>query len=298
MKKILSITGAMIFASVFLIIAGCGEKEKKIIPVMLKPSSTVISGAFTDVFEVVDGGYTLEKNYRDDEFDGARIQIQIRRTDKEYEFDKNAVSSFICQFFDENQSPCATIDISEGYGSQAFTQLKNLKPNQTGVIEFYHNTIGITEEGASKAKTFTLSSTIETKDGEQIAEKEITVKPDTSTITGELTDVYEIVPGNYILEKEFNDKSEFTGCRLKLQLIKTSKKYSFAGDSYHKLTCQFFDEKKMPCAKIFSSGYQLNEMKNLKPTQTTWVEFYCNTIGINEDEADKARTFTMSSIIE
>jgi len=154
MKKIMTIFGAILFASV--IFTSCGGEKKEI---SVKPSSTAVKGDLSDLFEVVDGAYQIEKKYYENKFDGIYLKVQIKKTNKE--FDKNSEATLYCELLADNQSP---IGSKLKIYSYELTEMINLKPNETAWVKFYINTIGINEEEVEKVKSFTLSSTLEKRE--------------------------------------------------------------------------------------------------------------------------------------
>ena len=147
----MTIFGAIIFTSV--IFTSCGGEKKEI---SVKPSSTAIKGDLSDLFEVVDGTYQIEKNYYKNKFDGIYLKVQVKKTNKEY--NKNPEATLYCELLADNQSPIGSK--LEIYSSE-LTELINLKSNETAWVKFYINTIGINEEEVEKVKSFTLSSTLD-----------------------------------------------------------------------------------------------------------------------------------------
>ncbi len=151
----MTVLGAIIFASFILTSCGGGSKSKN--ECSIKPNSITIKGGLSDLFEVVDGTYKIEKDYYENKWNGINLKIQVKRKSKE--FDAKSDITISCELLDENQSPVGMkIDCSD------LAEMIALKPNETAWLKFYINDIGIKEDEVEKVKSFTLSSTLEKKE--------------------------------------------------------------------------------------------------------------------------------------
>lgn len=164
MKKVLTIFGAMIFASVIFTSCGGGKQAD----IEIKPKSTAVKGDLSDYFTVVEGSYKLvqgEEYSKNPPKYYYSVKVQIKRTDKEFDF--NAVDlesrgylSLVCDLFDSTGTPVITAD-REGMRTQGRNSedkaMVSLKPGESGWAIFAF--IGKKEE-MNKITTFEVCSNV------------------------------------------------------------------------------------------------------------------------------------------
>lgn len=163
MKKAMTVLGAIIFASIVFTSCGGGKTELD-----LKPKSTTLKGNLSEYFTVVDGTYKLlqenEKARYDGDFD-FNMKVQIKRTDKQFMFDKEKIGQgqlFIsCDLFDQEGVPVILADGGDQgvYATQGVNQenevLLALKSGETGWVTFSYQA---KKEAISKVKTLQVGS--------------------------------------------------------------------------------------------------------------------------------------------
>lgn len=145
MKKVMTIFGAILFASTILTSCGGGKSETEV-----KLKSTEVTGELSDYFTAVDGAYKLntdgEKTGMKGIFD-YQVKVQIKRTDKEYDFNAVDLESrgyfmIVCDLLDEQGVPLITAD-REGMRSQGVNSedaaFASLKPSETGWAIFSYS---------------------------------------------------------------------------------------------------------------------------------------------------------------
>ena len=139
MKKVMTIFGAILFASTIL--TSCGGGGKSETDVKLK--STDVTGELSEYFTAVEGTYKLTTDGEKTGMKGVfnyQVKVQIKRTDKDYDF--NAVDlenrgyfMVVCDLLDEQGVPLVTAD-REGMRSQGVNSedaaFASLKPGETG----------------------------------------------------------------------------------------------------------------------------------------------------------------------
>ena len=114
------------------------------------------------------------------------------------------------------------------------------------------------------------------------SKKEVPVTLKSTEIEGDMSEFFEISNKPYILIKEKNDNC----FRIKIEVKRKDKPFNFDYDiadlssrGYLKLSCDLYDEKGSPTflADNYGSVYfNENDIINLKPGKTGWVEFgYC-----------------------
>ena len=127
------LTGLVI--SVFLLY-GCNSRKE--IPVTI--TSKLLKGDLSEYFEAVEGSYSLVKEKGSNCF---RVNVQLKRTAKEFSFDYDIVDltsrgyvNISCDLM--NQSGAPTFIAENVYGTESLKEnnIINLKPNETGWIEF------------------------------------------------------------------------------------------------------------------------------------------------------------------
>jgi hypothetical protein len=156
MKKVMTIFGAILLASVFFTSCGGGKQAD----IEIKSKSADVKGDLSDYFTVIEGSYKLVQgeeytDYSNDPPKGVynySVKVQIKRTDKEFDF--NAVDlesrgylSLVCDLFDATGTPVITAD-REGMRTQGRNSedkaMVSLKPGESGWAIFAF--IGKTEE--------------------------------------------------------------------------------------------------------------------------------------------------------
>jgi hypothetical protein len=136
MKKVMTIFGAIIFASLILTSCGGGDGTKEN-PV--KPNK--FKGDLSDYFEIVDGTYKLEiRTYNSGENSEAVLKVQVKRNEKTFEFDavelagytkySNRYIALECELLDNSKVPVETTEPKD------LKTLASLKTNETGWAEF------------------------------------------------------------------------------------------------------------------------------------------------------------------
>lgn len=170
MKKILSIFGTIIFASI--IASGCGGEEKTETDVKLK--STEVKGELSDYYKVIEGSYKL---YTDGKKTGMKgvfdyeIKVQIKRTDEEFDYNpvdlqNRGYFAIICDLLDEKGVPVINAD-REGMRVQgvnsADASLASLKPGETGWAIF---SFSGDKETMNKVKGFEVASNVNMEQAE------------------------------------------------------------------------------------------------------------------------------------
>ena len=126
----------------------------------------------------------------------------------------------------------------------------------------------------------------------------VSIKPKSTIIKGDLSDFYEVVDGTYNIEKDYY-KNDWNGIYLKVQVKRKDKE--FDPKSYITIYCELLDENQSPIGTkldINNYGSNLAEMIALKTNETAWIKFYINDIGIKEEDVDKVKTFSLSSTLE
>jgi hypothetical protein len=100
MKKVITFFGAILFASTILTScggsgkeagAGTGEEKKKVTEVTIKPKSNTIKGDLGEYFEVIDKDYLIKA---ENEYGGAIISVEVKRTDKDFDFPTENINPF------------------------------------------------------------------------------------------------------------------------------------------------------------------------------------------------------------
>jgi hypothetical protein len=178
MKKIMTIFGAIIFASVVLTSCGGGKQAD----IEIKSKSTDVKGDLSDYFTVVEGSYKLVQgeeytDYSNDPPKGVynySVKVQIKRTDTEFDF--NAVDlesrgylSLVCDLFDAAGTPVITAD-REGMRTQGRNSedkaMVSLKPGESGWAIFAF--IGKKEE-INKITTLEVCSNVNMDQAESVS---------------------------------------------------------------------------------------------------------------------------------
>ncbi len=134
-KKVCLMQKLFLLLLVF-IISSCNPRKE--VPVTLK--SAEIVGDMSEYFTIVDNQYSIVKEKGKDCF---RINIEIKRTDKEFDFKYDIADlasrgylKISCDLFGENNQP--TFIAENVYGSEDFDEndIIKLQPGTTGWLEF------------------------------------------------------------------------------------------------------------------------------------------------------------------
>lgn len=162
MKKVMTIFGAIIFASTIL--TSCGGGNKKPTELEVKPISSSIKGELSDYYNIVEGSYKLTA---DDKYTGTnnyQLKVQFSRTDKAFDYDVNSVLNIVggfslyCDLLDEQTAPVIQADrggmITQG-SSDGIEALASLKSGETGWV-IYH--FSGEPELMEKIKSFSIDS--------------------------------------------------------------------------------------------------------------------------------------------
>jgi hypothetical protein len=170
MKKLFRTTKLLSTSILAISLFACGGKNEY----SIKPSSTAIKGDVSECFEVVEGTYKLEKQVGEYGADCFKLKIQVKRTDKPFDFtinDNGGAGStnliLYCDLLEDNGTPfiSGTIDglDAEGYAQTQMDLLK-LKSGETGWTEFtYGITKNNTKSDFEKAKSFSIKSRVDHK---------------------------------------------------------------------------------------------------------------------------------------
>jgi hypothetical protein len=177
MKKLLTIFGAISFASTIL--TSCGGDAADI---EIKSKATEVKGDLSDYFTVVEGTYKLVQgeeytDYSNDPPKGVynySVKVQIKRTDMEFDFDavdleSRGYLSLVCDLLDAAGMPVITAD-REGMRTQGRNSedkaMVSLKPGESGwaIFEF----IGKKEE-MNKITTLEICSNVDMDQAESIS---------------------------------------------------------------------------------------------------------------------------------
>ena len=160
MKKLITILGAMIIASI--IFTSCGGGKNKKSEFNIKPNSTAIKGDLSDFFEVVDGTYKLEKAEGENaEF---KIKVQFKRKEKSFDFDAKDLESrgyfqLCSNLLGDGGTPIvlgSTEGMGEGTARDGRKELTTIKPGETNWVEFTFSS----NPEMEKVKTFEVNSTV------------------------------------------------------------------------------------------------------------------------------------------
>jgi len=144
MKKVMTIFGAILFASIIFTSCGGGKQAD----IEIKSKSTDLEGDLSDYFTVVEGSYKLVQGeeYTDFSNDPPKgiyyytVKVQIKRTDMEFDFDavdleSRGYLSLVCDLFDAAGTPVINAD-REGMRTQGRNSedkaMVSLKPGKTG----------------------------------------------------------------------------------------------------------------------------------------------------------------------
>jgi hypothetical protein len=177
MKKIMTIFGAIIFASTILTSCGGGKQAD----IEIKSKSTDIKGDLSDYFSVVEGSYKLVQGEEFTDFSNDppkgvyhySVKVQIKRTDEEFDF--NAIDlesrgylSLVCDLFDAEGTPVITAD-REGMRTQGRNSedkaMVSLKPGESGWAIF--SFVSKNEE-INKTKTLEVCSNVNMESAESV----------------------------------------------------------------------------------------------------------------------------------
>jgi hypothetical protein len=173
MKSTLKLS--FIFAFLIILISACSEKKSEI---EIKPKTTTISGDLAEYYSIVDGSYKLSPDEKYSMPDHYQVKIQIKRTDKAFDFDPqstlNLVGGFnlFCDLLDEQTAPVIMADrdgmITQG-SSDGIESIAGLKPGETGWLVYHFS-------GASETIENIKLFSIDSKSG-----KNLQKFPDTSS---------------------------------------------------------------------------------------------------------------------
>jgi hypothetical protein len=150
MKKFLSIIGTVVLSTVILTSCG-GDEKKETSEVTIKPKSTSIKGDLGAYFEVIDKDYVLK--VEEGSFSGgAIISVEVRRTDKDFDFPTDNINPFGTNGGEDyhvgfgiellgESGPVTVKQATEGgmggpYSSEDVTGLMKLKKGETGYIRW------------------------------------------------------------------------------------------------------------------------------------------------------------------
>ena len=150
MKKVMTIFGAILIASVIFTSCGGGNKEKTSNEIEITPKSVTLSGALSDYFEIVAGKYKLVIGETNQE-----LKVQVKRTDKEFDFDAPYLAELgyfkvKASCLEESGAPVSGFDDASG---SDFEKIFGLKTDETSWITFSFN-----GENTAKIKLFEISS--------------------------------------------------------------------------------------------------------------------------------------------
>lgn len=155
-------TLAIVIIAVSLIACGGGKNEYSI-----KSSSPSIKGDVSECFEVVDGTYKLEKMIGADGSDNFKLNVQLKRTEKSFDFTIEDHTNVIlyCDLLEDNGTPFinGSMDYLQGGGyAQTQQDLLKLKSGETSWVYFiYSINKNITNSDYEKAKTFSIRSVVD-----------------------------------------------------------------------------------------------------------------------------------------
>ena len=158
MKKVITIFGIIIFASIIFTSCGGGDGTKES---LLK--SNELKGGLNDYFDIVDGNYKLEiRTFNGGENSEAVLKVQVKRNEKPFEFDAvelagytNSSNTYIelqCELLDGSKVPVESVETDD------LKSLAALKTNETGWAEFSFSA-GDAKK-FDKVQSFNLLSTI------------------------------------------------------------------------------------------------------------------------------------------
>lgn len=152
-----------------------GKKENSNDSIVLTPETTHIKGDLSDYYEVVDKEYTLTDDF------GSIISVEVKRTDKDFDFDLegvnpygyfgsgvNAHAGFGIEILDENgtviEKSSATNGGSSGmYSSDDMKEALKLKAGETGTVRWSFHF-----DGDKKPAKFRLTSAYEEVSGSSV----------------------------------------------------------------------------------------------------------------------------------
>jgi hypothetical protein len=150
MKKVMTIFGAIIFASVILTSCGGGNKDKTGNEIEVTPKSVNVTGALSDYFEIVEGKYKLAISESSQE-----LKVQFKRTDEEFDFDAPYLAGLgyfkvKASCLEESGTPVTGFDDASGTD---FEKIFGLKSGETSWITFTFY-----GENAEKIKMFEINT--------------------------------------------------------------------------------------------------------------------------------------------
>jgi flagellum-specific peptidoglycan hydrolase FlgJ len=162
MKNVMTILGAILFATTIL--TSCGGGEKKPNEINLKPISSSIKGELSEYFNIVEGTYKLTGDDKYSGTDNYQLKVQFSRTDKAFDFDVNSVLNIVggfalyCDLLDEQTAPVIQADrggmITQG-SSDGIESLASLKSGETGWVTYHFSG---SPEVIEKIKSFSVDS--------------------------------------------------------------------------------------------------------------------------------------------
>lgn len=125
------------------------------------------------------------------------------------------------------------------------------------------------------------------------SKKEYSIKPNSITIKGDLSDFFEVVDGTYNIEKDYSQY----GCviNFKIQVKRKDKQFDKISDIT--IYSELLDENQSPVGVKLESYYLLGEMLALQPNETAWIKLYSDNT-IDEEVAEKVKSFSLSSTVK
>ena len=135
--------------------------------------------------------------------------------------------------------------------------------------------------------------------------KEISIKPNSTSIKGDLSDFFEVVDGTYKLEK---GEGKYDGFKIKVQLKRNNtpldfdpkKLGTYNSDVRAYLYCDLLEDNGTPLIIGETLDGSVNEPKeiiNLKTGETGWIEFSYST-SHKPNEFEKVKTFGINSEVK